>query len=126
MSLPDLSTYPLLIPHVANALRHAEGTHTVEDVQQLLIEGKAILWPAIDSAVVTQIRDTPQKRLLHIFLAGGQMAEIRDLMPIIYAWAASHGCVGATFTGRKGWERTFVTKAQGWDAKWTGFYKDRL
>ena len=124
MSLPTFDDYPLLIPKIQGALAYADGTHTVEDVQAMLVTGQAQLWPGVESAVVTQVRQTPQKKLLTVFLAGGQMAEIEALMPLIYQWAKAEGCVGAHFIGRKGWEKTFAVTHQGWVPKWTGYAKE--
>ena len=124
LALPTLDDYPLLVPRIADALQYADGTHTVADVQAMLVNGQAQLWPGIESAVVTQIRQTPQKKVLNVFLAGGEMAEIRQLMPLLYAWAKAEGCTSGQFMGRKGWERTFAVKEQGWIPRWTGYAKD--
>ena len=123
MSFPTLSEFPALVPEVERALAYTEGTHTVADIQAMITAGHAQLWPGERSVVVTQLRETPQKRLLHVFLAAGAMDEIQRLMPIVYEWGTAMGCTGASFTGRKGWARTFVTKEHGWEAKWTTFTK---
>lgn len=78
---------------------------------------EAIFWPGPNSVVVTQIIEHPQSRTLHFFLAGGNLAELEVMYPLIEQWGRERGCTAATMTGRKGWERTFLTKREGWKSK---------
>lgn len=94
------------------ALAHA-GTHDLADVEQGIAEGYYQFWPCGDSAVVTEVLDTPKKRILNFFLAGGSLAELEAALPIILEWGKTQGCTSASLIGRKGWERTFLTR-HGW------------
>ena len=95
------------------ALDLAGGTHTYEDVMAAVEAGTMQFWPGPHSAIVTQIEVTPQKKLLHFFLAGGTLPEIEAMLPPILAWGKSRGCQGATLCGRPGWQRSFLS-ALGW------------
>ncbi len=85
------------------ALRPACGTEAslVED----LVAGRAHLWVGEAAALVTQCVDEPAGRTLHVWLAGGNLAEILNLKPGVEAWGRAQGCVRLTLCGRKGWRR---------------------
>ncbi len=95
------------------ALDLAGGTHTLDDIEAAVLSGEMQFWPGPTSAIITQVEVTPQRRLLHFFLAGGTIQEIEAMLPPILAWGAEKGCSGATLCGRAGWQRSFLTK-QGW------------
>jgi hypothetical protein len=103
-------------PHIEAALSYAGGTHGFDDVAAMLREDRAILWSGPHSAIVTEIIEHPQKRTLHFFLAGGNLAELEVMVPGILEWGRTQGCTAASMTGRKGWERTFL-KREGWESK---------
>tara|TARA_R100001086_G_C11790339_1_gene246014 strand:+ start:655 stop:930 length:276 start_codon:yes stop_codon:yes gene_type:complete len=74
-----------------------------------LIRGEAQFWPGRNSAIITQIShhgdgDIPT---LWFFLAGGELAELRDEMqPRCIDWAKRNFNVRyAMFGGRAGWMR---------------------
>jgi len=89
------------------------GTHSFEDVQQGIERGEFQLWPGNESAVVTQVQDYPQKRALCVFAAGGTLAELATMWPLIREWAKQQGCKNAFLVGRAGWARSFL-RAEGW------------
>jgi hypothetical protein len=51
---------------------------------------------------------------MHIFLAGGDLDELRGMVPMFCSWARFNKCSKVTLCGRRGWERAL--KQQGWDA----------
>ena len=102
-------------PHIEAALYYAGGTHSYDDVVAQIHEGRLQFWPGPHSAVVTEIQEYPQRRTLHFFLAGGNLAELEVMLPGIMEWGRTQGCTAASMTGRRGWERTFL-KREGWTA----------
>lgn len=112
---PDLSRYKR---YIDSALAFNGGTHTFEDVADMIAAGTAMLWTGPASVCVTEIIEYPQKKVLNIFLAGGDapgvLPEMEKILPIILDWAKGQGCQQAIFTGRKGWEKTFLARC-GWD-----------
>jgi hypothetical protein len=100
-------------PFIEAALEYAP-THTIEDVEQGIQLGIYIFWPASKSAAITEIHVYPQAKHMHIFLAGGDLDELRSMVPIWQSWARFNGCSKVTLCGRRGWERAL--KDQGWKA----------
>ncbi len=91
--------------HIEAALAHGGQTHTFEDVARMILEGKLQLWPGERGCAVTEIIDYPRKRVLHCFLAGGEMDQILDMIYSAIAWGKTQGCVSLTLSGRLGWGR---------------------
>ncbi|MBT7943453.1 MAG: hypothetical protein HN719_08870 [Alphaproteobacteria bacterium] len=92
--------------HILAALEHAGGTHSEDDVLDLLRAGQAQFWPAANSAMVTEIVGYPQGSHCRIWLAGGEYDELRALeRDMVIPWASSMGCRRIELVGRKGWAR---------------------
>ena len=104
-------------PLIEAALEYAGGTHTFEDIRQLVDEGRLVFWPGPHSAVITEIIQFPQKRTLNFFLAGGNLAELEAMYPALEQWGRDQGCADAMSTCRRGWERTFLVHREGWESK---------
>lgn len=117
---PDIRTHRR---YIEAALEYADGTYTFEDVERDVHAGRLQFWPGETSAVITEIIDYPQQRALNYFLAGGNLAELEAMWPVIETWGRSQGCTHALFTGRKGWERTFVRRI-GFQPKLVVFTKE--
>ena len=92
--------------HVEAALEYSQGTHDAHDVLEQIAKGELQLWPGKDTVVITQIITFPKKKTLHVFLAGGNQKELKELDPFVVEWAKEQGCSALTFTGRMGWARS--------------------
>lgn len=92
---------------LAPALEY-DDTHNLQDIADCIDKSVMQLWPAHKSAVVTQVIDFPQKKVLHIFMAGGDLEDLNTLSPHIEKFAQHMGCQKITLTGRRGWSRTFL------------------
>lgn len=95
-------------PHIEAALEYAGGTHLPGDVIRAILAGGLQLWPGEHSAIVTEIEHYPQMKTCHLFLAGGDLDELKLMLPSIEQWAAQNGCSKVTLAGRKGWQRSFL------------------
>lgn len=100
-------------PQIEAALAYAGGTHTYDDIVDGVSRHALQLWPGIRSVMVTEIVVHPQGHSVNFFLAGGNMAELEAMTPVVLEWAKTRGCKLATLTGRQGWLRSFLTQ-QGW------------
>jgi hypothetical protein len=97
------------------ALEHSGGTHTFEDVVEGLVSGRMQLWPAERACAVTEIVIYPRKTVLHVFLAGGDMDQLFDMIDSAAEWGRGQGCTSMSLSGRLGWQRAM--KPLGWKAK---------
>lgn len=93
-------------PWIEAALDLAHGTHTMDDVRRDILTGPATFWPGRNAAMVTEVQEFPQMHVLHFWLAGGDLDELRDeLRPMAEKWAKERGITRATIMGRRGWVR---------------------
>jgi len=96
--------------HIEAALKYSGGTHTFEDVKRMVMDGKAQLWPAPRGCAVTEIIQYPRKRVLHCFLAAGELDQITDMIESAKAWGIAQGCESLTLSGRHGWKRALAPR----------------
>jgi hypothetical protein len=97
---------------IEEALRLGGGTHTYQDVVDQLQMGEAYIFENEDGLIVVEVHDTPRKRVLHFWLATGNLDAVIALSYEAEAWGKTIGCEMATIAGRRGWER--VLKSEGW------------
>ncbi len=105
------------------ALEYTGGTHTWEDIIKGCVDGTFQLWPGENTVVITELLNTPRRRNLHIFLAGGTLEELESMQPKVIEWGKRMGCTTATIAGRPGWERTFL-RHTGWEKRYVVFGKE--
>jgi hypothetical protein len=94
-------------PWIEAALGYDNGGHTVEDVQAKVASGLMQFWPAPRGCIITEILQFPRRKMVNVYLAGGELDQLADMQDAIIAWAKENGCTGAMLSGRKGWERVF-------------------
>ena len=71
---------------IERALAFCGGSHALADIEAAVATGAMQRWDGDESAIITEIRETPRQRILLFFLAGGQMAELRAMAPPIMDW----------------------------------------
>jgi|TARA_Y100001951_G_scaffold101323_1_gene106037 hypothetical protein len=92
-------------PFLVNAVNYL-GLHTVDDVLEEIEEGSAVFYPVKDGAAVFKLTEYPEKRLLTIWLYGGEMASnIEGVLEAAEFHAKELGCTELMIVGRRGWER---------------------
>ncbi len=95
-------------PWIEDALGYSGGTHTFEDVVAGISSGRMQFWPAPRGCAVTEIVVYPKKRVLHVFLAGGEMDQIIDMIDSAVEWSKGQDCTSMTIAGRQGWQRVLA------------------
>ena len=118
-SLEAMLPYRLLLQ---SALDLSGGTHTFEDVVEAVDEGLMQFWPASESCLVTQLVVYPQVRAVHIFLAAGNLEQIKDFDESLDDFARQLDANFITLSGRKGWQRTL--KDIGYETSHVTMYKE--
>ena len=103
-------------PFLVDALEKSGGEYAIDDVLKEVEDDHAIFYPVRNGASVFRIALYPQKRMLRIWLAGGDMeANIDGVLEAAEFHAKEHECDGIEVIGRKGWER--VLKPHGYEHK---------
>lgn len=97
---------------LTEALERGGSTHSLEDVLAQIRRGDAQLWETEDAVIVTEIHQTPRKKLVHFWLAAGEIDAVVELSKVVLDWAKRHGCEQATLAGRKGWIKALAH--EGW------------
>jgi hypothetical protein len=101
-----------IIARIEEALER-DGTHTWDDIQELLINGEAqIFWNA-HGAWITQIKVAPRRRWLDVWVIAGQLPEVMELQLDVEKFALSHGLDRLVATTRPGW--LALSEKPGWE-----------
>lgn len=100
-----LTLWPHCEPLLRPAIDLMGGLHDSGTVLEFILDRRAELWPGKKSAIVTEFVDYPKGRVLHFWLAGGDLGELREMEPGIAEWGRRQGCTAATISGRRGWLR---------------------
>lgn len=103
-------------------MEYSGGTHNFDDVEAGLALGKMQLWPAPKGCIVTEIVVYPRKKVLNVFLGGGELDQLLDMHEDVIAWSKAQGCVALTITGRYGWKKP-LTK-HGWKPLHASYVKE--
>lgn len=91
------------------ALDYSHDTFSIEDIFEDMAAGNLQIWPGEKAVIVTQIVQYPRKKIIHCFLAGGDIVELETLHEQVVEWGRSQGCSAVTLTGRPGWTRSFLS-----------------
>lgn len=82
-------------------------THDLDHVWSALVSGECQLWPKMNSVALTQIQNYPTgKRVMCIWLAGGDVRELKATHVAIENFARAGGCEAILITGRRGWMKS--------------------
>ena len=97
------------------ALSYGNNTHNYIDIVNGVLAGRYHLWPTANSALITDFHIYPNRKYLHIFLAGGDLEEIKSNHDRVVGFAQTMGCQGLTLTGRPGWIKALADLGFGAD-----------
>jgi hypothetical protein len=106
--------HPDLMACLRTALLRDGGHYTVADVMQALQRGEAqiITSDANDAFVLTEVLSFPRHRALRIWVAGGRLQSLLELVPQVDELAREEGCAELLALGRPGWLR--MAERHGW------------
>jgi hypothetical protein len=85
------------------ALDKGGNSHEVDDIERMIREDQLQFWTAADACIVTEFVTYPNYRVLHVFLAGGNLERIQDMRPDVEAFGRKFDCKKLTISGRQGW-----------------------
>lgn len=109
-------------PWIEAALEYSGGTHEFSDIVEGIGKGVLQLWPTPKGCIVTEIVCFPKKRVLNVFLGGGELEQILDMHQSVLEWAKAQGCSALTMSGRFGWKKPL--KAHGWEVQHASYVKE--
>ena len=111
---------------IAKAAEYTYGRYTVSNIHDLVMDGEYQLWIAYDGkdfkgAVVTNIINYPQRKLLGMQFCGGEeLSTWKDpMLDLLKRFARDSGCEGIESTGRPGWAKVFQN--DGYKATWVTY-----
>lgn len=98
--------------YMARILSSHDNYYTVAEVYKKCAECQLLFFDNEEAFVVANVIEYPRERRLHILLAGGTIAGLDKLDPIITKFGIEIGATKATFIGRRGFLK--VLKRRGW------------
>ena len=111
---------------IESALKKGGETHDFKDIVDGVLSGHMQLWMGANGCAVTEVIVYPNKKVLHVFLAGGDkgygIKQITDMHDDAMAWGKAQGCDGMTVTGRRGWKK--ILQPRGWTEQFTTLLKE--
>jgi len=97
---------------IAGILERNDGYASADNIYLQCCECQKLFFDNSEAFVIVTVDEFPKDTRLHITLAGGSMAGIDKLDPIITRFGQSIGATKATFIGRKGLAK--VMAKRGW------------
>jgi hypothetical protein len=83
-------------------------THSKEHLWNMIEKGQAQLHPLPHAVLVTTMTIHPTGiKEGTVWLGGGDLQEIKKLLPMTEVWLKQEGCTFVTIRGRRGWARVF-------------------
>ena len=111
---------------IESVLKKGGETYDFKDIVDGVLSGHMQLWMGANGCAVTEVIVYPNKKVLHVFLAGGDkgygIKQITDMHDDAMAWGKEQGCDGMTIAGRKGWKK--VLQSKGWTEQFTTLLKE--
>ena len=107
---------------IEDALAYSGDTHDFKDIVDGVLSGHMQLWVGKEGCAITEIVRFPKKKVLHVFLAAGEMGQIVDFQDSAVQFAKQNGCDALTLAGRTGWKR--VLKDHGWKEQHVALIKE--
>ena len=109
----------MILSHLSGlrkALDFSGGTHTLDDMLDQIKAGKSQIWSNENACIVTEVNDSPRKRVLHFWLGTGELDAVIALSEEVLVWGKEQGCDMATMIGRRGWDKA---SPEGWTSSMT-------
>ena len=91
-------------PLLVKAMKY-QDTYTIDDIEDKIRHGVALLWPGEKSAMVTELIPFPQMLSMNILVFGGNFKEFEKMLKHIETFAKKAGVKRLYGGGRKGWIR---------------------
>lgn len=107
---------------IESALEYSGGTHDYMNIVDGVLSGHMQLWMGESGCAVTEIMVYPKRKILHVFLAAGDMEQILDFEESAIEFGKMNGCDGMSIAGRPGWQK--ILGKRGWDVAFVNLSKE--
>lgn len=107
---------------IQKALDFGHNTHSFDDIVNGVASQDMQFWPMEKSCLVTEIVTYPNSRALHVFLAAGDLNEIKDIDDTLANFGKQLNAQVISLSGRKGW--TKALKDIGYEVAHVTMYKE--
>jgi hypothetical protein len=95
------------VPFIEESLKYFP-THSVSDIRESIDNGTAIFYPVKDGVAIFRCYEYPQKKVLNIWIGGGDMkSNLNAVANAAEYHAQENDCTDIIVAGRRGWERVF-------------------
>lgn len=118
--------WPQVETYLEGAAQYTHGRYTASNIYDRIVEDDYVLWVAFEDdvilgAVVTNVMDYPQKKVLAMPYCGGvELSKWKDpMLAMLRKFAVQIGCQAIEATARKGWAKVF--KDDGYKEQWVTF-----
>jgi len=98
-----LAAFASAAPMLQRALDRGQGQFTLGDIKDRVMEGELQLWHGEGYAAVTEVLNYPQRRVVLVHLAGGDLAPLVEAEGDLVKFARAVEATGIEIIGRKGW-----------------------
>lgn len=106
---PDwIDEFKRCTPWIEGALEYANGDFDLKGIADGISRGQYQLWTCATAVLVSQFLHSNNKTTLHLFLAGGDLAGVEEMVRECETWGRQIGVTSMTLTGREGWRKSFL------------------
>lgn len=111
-----------LYERLKRALKLGLGTHEPEDLVHEVQAGTMQCFHNEDAVVFTRVTQAPRKKIMHIFVAAGELGAVLGLHDEFDKFCREEGVPFQTCTARKGFEKPLPEL--GWKPLYTTFVRE--
>tara|TARA_R110002096_G_scaffold54752_2_gene141131 strand:+ start:974 stop:1390 length:417 start_codon:yes stop_codon:yes gene_type:complete len=90
------------------ALAYSGGSHSFQDIVDNVSKEVMQFWPMDKSCLVTEIITYPKFKTLHIFLAAGDLTEIKSIDSTLEVLCQEIDAKYISLSGRRGWVKALA------------------
>jgi hypothetical protein len=90
-----------------------DGTHTWDDVREMLIKGDAQIFWNDHGAWITEVMVSPLKRWLHVWIIAGQLPGVMEIQEQVERFCLTKTLSRMVATTRPGW--VALSEKPGWE-----------
>jgi hypothetical protein len=89
------------------AIAACDGTYSEDDILKAVLDGRYALFLGERSAMVCSFENFPRMKVIHGFLAGGELEEVKAMEADISEQAGRNGFQRVELSGRRGFLKVF-------------------